>query len=65
MFAHRSCIRDPLAGMGWRLSAEQVDPMLAGLGKVGAGPHNNYFLRPSDLARAIAFVAERHAGVSW
>lgn len=36
-------------------------PNAGGLGKVGQARHN-YFLRPSDLARAIAFVAETPRG---
>lgn len=50
-----------LTGMGWQLSAEQVGPMLADWAKWGQARHN-YFLRPSDLARAIAFVAETPRG---
>jgi NAD(P)-dependent dehydrogenase (short-subunit alcohol dehydrogenase family) len=48
-------------GMGWQLSAEQVGPMLDDWAKWGQARHS-YFLRPSDLARAIAFVAETPRG---
>lgn len=47
--------------MGWKLSAEQVGPMLADWAKWGQARHS-YFMRPSDLARAIAFVAETPRG---
>lgn len=50
-----------LTGMGWQLSAEQVGPMLEDWAKWGQARHN-YFLRPVDLARAIAFVAETPRG---
>ncbi|GFG74350.1 oxidoreductase [Mycobacterium botniense] len=50
-----------LTGMGWQLSAEQVGPMLEDWAKWGQARHN-YFLRPSDIARAIAFVAETPRG---
>ncbi|OSC39007.1 SDR family oxidoreductase [Mycobacterium decipiens] len=50
-----------LTGMGWQLSAEQVGPMLQDWAKWGQARHN-YFLRPRDLARAIAFVAETPRG---
>ncbi|HEU4361350.1 MAG TPA: SDR family oxidoreductase [Mycobacterium sp.] len=50
-----------LTGMGWQLSAEQVGPMLEDWAAWGHARHN-YFLRPSDLARAIAFVAETPRG---
>lgn len=50
-----------LTGMGWQLSAEQVGPMLADWAKWGHARHS-YFLRPADLARAIAFVAETPRG---
>jgi NADP-dependent 3-hydroxy acid dehydrogenase YdfG len=48
-------------GMGWQLTAEQVGPMLEDWAKWGQARHS-YFLRPSDLARAIAFVAETPRG---
>jgi NAD(P)-dependent dehydrogenase (short-subunit alcohol dehydrogenase family) len=48
-------------GMGWQLSAEQVGPMLEDWATWGQARHN-YFMRPSDLARAIAFVAETPRG---
>lgn len=47
--------------MGWKLSAEQVGPMLADWAKWGQARHS-YFLRAQDLARAIAFVAETPRG---
>lgn len=47
--------------MGWKLSAEQVGPMLQDWAKWGQARHS-YFLRPADLARAIAFVAETPRG---
>lgn len=50
-----------LTGMGWQLSAEQVGPMLEDWGKWGQARHN-YFLRPADIARAIAFVAQTPRG---
>lgn len=50
-----------LTGMGWQLSAEQVGPMLQDWAKWGQARHS-YFLRPSALARAIAFVAETPRG---
>jgi NAD(P)-dependent dehydrogenase (short-subunit alcohol dehydrogenase family) len=50
-----------LTGMGWQLSAEQVGPMLEDWTKWGQARHN-YFLRPGDIARAIAFVAEAPRG---
>ncbi|HET9877448.1 MAG TPA: SDR family oxidoreductase [Mycobacterium sp.] len=50
-----------LTGMGWQLSAEQVGPMLEDWAAWGQARHN-YFLRPSDIARAIAFVAETPRG---
>lgn len=50
-----------LTGMGWQLSAEQVGPMLEDWAKWGQARHS-YFLRPADLARAIAFVAETPRG---
>ncbi|MGH3562299.1 MAG: SDR family oxidoreductase [Mycobacterium sp.] len=50
-----------MTGMGWQLSAEQVGPMLADWAAWGQARHN-YFLRPRDIARAIAFVAETPRG---
>ncbi|MBS9532502.1 SDR family oxidoreductase [Mycobacterium sp. M1] len=50
-----------LTGMGWQLTAEQVGPMLEDWAKWGQARHS-YFLRPADLARAIAFVAETPRG---
>jgi NADP-dependent 3-hydroxy acid dehydrogenase YdfG len=50
-----------MTGMGWQLSAEQVGPMLADWAVWGQARHN-YFLRPRDIARAIAFVAETPRG---
>jgi len=50
-----------LTGMGWQLSAEQVGPMLEDWAAWGQARHS-YFLRPEDLARAIAFVAETPRG---
>jgi NADP-dependent 3-hydroxy acid dehydrogenase YdfG len=48
-------------GMGWQLTTEQVGPMLEDWAKWGQARHS-YFLRPSDLARAIVFVAETPRG---
>ncbi|KLO26806.1 SDR family oxidoreductase [Mycobacterium haemophilum] len=50
-----------LTGMGWQLSAEQVGPMLQDWAKWGQARHS-YFLRPSDVARAIAFITETPRG---
>lgn len=50
-----------MTGMGWSLPPEAVAPMLEDWAKWGQARHN-YFLRPSDLARAIAFVAETPRG---
>jgi NADP-dependent 3-hydroxy acid dehydrogenase YdfG len=50
-----------MTGMGFQLSAEQVGPMLADWAAWGQARHN-YFLRPADVARAIAFVAETPRG---
>jgi NADP-dependent 3-hydroxy acid dehydrogenase YdfG len=47
--------------MGWKLTAEQVEPMLEDWAKWGQARHN-YFLRPADIARAVAFVAETPRG---
>ena len=48
-------------GMGWSLPPESIGPMLEDWAKWGQARHN-YFLRASDLARAIAFVAETPRG---
>ncbi|WP_343602084.1 SDR family oxidoreductase [Mycobacterium sp.] len=48
-------------GMGWSLPPESIGPMLQDWAKWGQARHN-YFLRASDLARAIAFVAETPRG---
>ena len=50
-----------LTGMGWQLSPAQVGSMLEDWEKWGHARHN-YFLRPADIARAIAFVAETPRG---
>lgn len=50
-----------LTGMGWKLSPAQVGPMLEDWDKWGHARHN-YFLRPVDIARAIAFVTETPRG---
>lgn len=50
-----------LTEMGWQLSAEQVGPMLDDWAKWGQARHS-YFLRPSDIARAVAFVADTPRG---
>lgn len=47
--------------MGWSLPAESIGPALEDWAKWGQARHN-YFLRASDLARAIAFVAETPRG---
>src|SRR6476659_4948102 len=47
--------------MGWSLPAEQIGPALEDWAKWGQARHD-YFLRASDLARAIAFVAETPRG---
>jgi hypothetical protein len=47
--------------MGWSLPAESIGPALEDWAKWGQARHD-YFLRPSDLARAIAFVAETPRG---
>lgn len=49
--------------MGWQLTAEQVGPMLEDWAKWGQARHN-YFLRPSDIARAVTFVAEAPRGTN-
>ncbi len=48
-------------GMGWSLPAEAIGPALEDWAKWGQARHD-YFLRPADLARAIAFVAETPRG---
>src|SRR6201997_5471526 len=47
--------------MGWSLPAESIGPALEDWAKWGQARHD-YFLRASDLARAIAFVAETPRG---
>src|SRR6267154_1256157 len=47
--------------MGWSLPAESIGPALEDWAKWGQARHD-YFLRPADLARAIAFVAETPRG---
>jgi NADP-dependent 3-hydroxy acid dehydrogenase YdfG len=47
--------------MGWSLPAELIGPALEDWAKWGQARHN-YFLRASDLARAILFVAETPRG---
>jgi len=47
--------------MGWSLPAEQIGPALEDWAKWGQARHD-YFLRASDLARAITFVAETPRG---
>ena len=47
--------------MGWSLPAELLGPALEDWAKWGQARHD-YFLRPADLARAIAFVAETPRG---
>ncbi len=47
--------------MGWSLPAEAIGPALEDWAKWGQARHD-YFLRPPDLARAIAFVAETPRG---
>ena len=48
-------------GMGWSLPPDSIGPMLEDWAKWGQARHD-YFLRASDLARAIAFVAETPRG---
>lgn len=48
-------------GMGWSLPAEKIGPALEDWAKWGQARHD-YFLRASDLARAITFVAETPRG---
>jgi NAD(P)-dependent dehydrogenase (short-subunit alcohol dehydrogenase family) len=47
--------------MGWSLPAESIGPALEDWAKWGQARHD-YFLRASDLARAITFVAETPRG---
>jgi hypothetical protein len=47
--------------MGWSLPSELIGPALEDWAKWGQARHD-YFLRPQDLARAIAFVAETPRG---
>ncbi|OBK48470.1 SDR family oxidoreductase [Mycobacterium kubicae] len=48
-------------GMGWSLPPESIGQALEDWAKWGQARHD-YFLRASDLARAIAFVAETPRG---
>ena len=48
-------------GMGWSLPAEAIGPALEDWAKWGQARHD-YFLRASDIARAITFVAETPRG---
>ena len=50
-----------MTGMGWQWPVDQVGAMLEDWAKWGQARHN-YFLRASDIARAIAFVAETPRG---
>jgi NAD(P)-dependent dehydrogenase (short-subunit alcohol dehydrogenase family) len=50
-----------MTGMGWSLPVESIGPALEDWAKWGQARHN-YFLRASDLARAITFVAETPRG---
>lgn len=50
-----------MTSMGWSLPPETIGPALEDWAKWGQARHN-YFLRPQDLARAIAFVAETPRG---
>lgn len=47
--------------MGWSLPADKIGPALEDWAKWGQARHD-YFLRASDLARAITFVAETPRG---
>lgn len=47
--------------MGWSLPAEKLVPALEDWAKWGQARHD-YFLRATDLARAVAFVAETPRG---
>jgi NADP-dependent 3-hydroxy acid dehydrogenase YdfG len=48
-------------GMGWSLAPEAIGPALEDWAKWGQARHD-YFLRASDLARVITFVAETPRG---
>lgn len=48
-------------GMGWSLPPESIAPALEDWAKWGQARHS-YFLRATDLARAVAFVAETPRG---
>lgn len=48
-------------GMGWSLPADLLGPALEDWAKWGQARHD-YFMRASDLARAITFVAETPRG---
>lgn len=50
-----------MTSMGWGLPPETIAPALEDWAKWGQARHS-YFLRPEDLARAIAFVAETPRG---
>lgn len=50
-----------MTSMGWSLPPETIGPALEDWAKWGQARHS-YFLRPQDLARAIAFVAETPRG---
>lgn len=50
-----------MTSMGWNLPPETIGAALEDWSKWGQARHN-YFLRPQDLARAIAFVAETPRG---
>ena len=48
-------------GMGWNLPPESIAPALQDWAKWGQARHS-YFLRATDLARAVGFVAETPRG---
>jgi len=50
-----------MTGMGWQLPPDVVGSMFEDWAKWGHARHS-YFLRPSDMARAIAFIAETPRG---
>lgn len=50
-----------MTSMGWSIPPKTVGPALEDWAKWGQARHS-YFLRPHDLARAIAFVAETPRG---
>ena len=50
-----------MTSMGWSLPAEKIGPALEDWAKWGQARHD-YFMRATDLARAIAFVAETPRG---